>query len=145
MISVLRQVLGETRGENRYLVTVPGRGYRFVANVVRLEQKPETSRAAPSVAPVPRAHLVRSRAARRIALLAVAGALGAAVFAYGWQAGWWQTRESPASTVVTRPAESTPPPRSVAILAFESLSPDPNDEYVAFGLAESVQIGRAHV
>lgn len=32
-ISKLRQVLGEAPGENRYIVTVPGRGYRFVAEV----------------------------------------------------------------------------------------------------------------
>src|SRR5258708_31229745 len=32
-ISTLRRVLGESRGENRYIVTVPGRGYRFVAEV----------------------------------------------------------------------------------------------------------------
>jgi DNA-binding winged helix-turn-helix (wHTH) protein/Tfp pilus assembly protein PilF len=32
-ISTLRRLLGEDRGENRYIVTVPGRGYRFVAAV----------------------------------------------------------------------------------------------------------------
>jgi len=32
-ISVLRRVLGERRGESRYILTVPGRGYRFVAEV----------------------------------------------------------------------------------------------------------------
>src|SRR5688572_8834968 len=32
-ISTLRRVLGENRGENRYIATVPGRGYRFVAEV----------------------------------------------------------------------------------------------------------------
>jgi len=32
-ISTLRRALGENRGENRYIVTVPGRGYRFVAGV----------------------------------------------------------------------------------------------------------------
>ena len=32
-ISALRRVLGENRGEHRYIVTVPGRGYRFVAEV----------------------------------------------------------------------------------------------------------------
>jgi len=32
-ISVLRRVLGEKRAEHRYIVTVPGRGYRFVARV----------------------------------------------------------------------------------------------------------------
>jgi TolB-like protein len=37
VISLLRRVLGETRGENRYIATVPRRGYRFVAEVMRLE------------------------------------------------------------------------------------------------------------
>jgi DNA-binding winged helix-turn-helix (wHTH) protein/Flp pilus assembly protein TadD len=32
-ISVLRKVLGENPNEHRYIVTVPGRGYRFVAQV----------------------------------------------------------------------------------------------------------------
>ena len=32
-ISLLRRLLGETRGEHRYIVTVPGRGYQFVAEV----------------------------------------------------------------------------------------------------------------
>jgi DNA-binding winged helix-turn-helix (wHTH) protein/TolB-like protein/Tfp pilus assembly protein PilF len=32
-ISVLRRVLGEKPGEQRFIVTVPGRGYRFVADV----------------------------------------------------------------------------------------------------------------
>jgi DNA-binding winged helix-turn-helix (wHTH) protein/Tfp pilus assembly protein PilF len=32
-ISALRRALGEVRGEHRYILTVPGRGYRFVAEV----------------------------------------------------------------------------------------------------------------
>lgn len=32
-ISVLRKALGENRGENRFIVTVPGHGYRFVMSV----------------------------------------------------------------------------------------------------------------
>src|SRR5262252_5454909 len=34
-ISKLRQVLGETPGSHSYIVTVPGRGYRFVAKVTQ--------------------------------------------------------------------------------------------------------------
>ena len=33
VISASRRVLGEARGDNRYIATVPGRGYRFVAEV----------------------------------------------------------------------------------------------------------------
>ena len=33
IISTLRRTLGEAKGEHRYIVTVPGRGYRFVAEV----------------------------------------------------------------------------------------------------------------
>src|SRR3954452_11667192 len=32
-ISTLRRVFGETPGAHRFIVTVPGRGYRFVASV----------------------------------------------------------------------------------------------------------------
>ena len=32
-VSILRKTLGEKPGEHRFIVTVPGRGYRFVADV----------------------------------------------------------------------------------------------------------------
>src|SRR5215831_12429370 len=34
----LRRALGERPDEHRYIVTVPGRGYQFVADVVRRER-----------------------------------------------------------------------------------------------------------
>src|SRR4029079_16633672 len=37
-ISTLRQVLGEVRGENRYILTIPRKGYRFVAKVRQLDE-----------------------------------------------------------------------------------------------------------
>jgi TolB-like protein len=57
-ISVLRRVLGENPGEHRFILTEPGRGYRFVADVRTLavsppapETKRETSRATTGTAP----------------------------------------------------------------------------------------------
>ncbi|MBM0106809.1 winged helix-turn-helix domain-containing protein [Steroidobacter sp. S1-65] len=42
-ISLLRRVLGERPGEYRYIVTVPGRGYRFVAEVRAVDQSTESA------------------------------------------------------------------------------------------------------
>ena len=41
-ISKLRQVFGETPGSHNYIVTVPGRGYRFVAEVSERTATPAT-------------------------------------------------------------------------------------------------------
>jgi DNA-binding SARP family transcriptional activator len=41
-IHVLRRTLGETVDEHRYIVTVPGRGYRFVAEVREVSQGDST-------------------------------------------------------------------------------------------------------
>lgn len=47
-ISLLRRVLGERPGEYRFIVTVPGRGYRFVAEVRTVsEPSDESSQIAP--------------------------------------------------------------------------------------------------
>ena len=37
-ISTLRDALGEARGENRYIATIPRKGYRFVAIVTRRDE-----------------------------------------------------------------------------------------------------------
>lgn len=42
-ISTLRRVLGETRNDHRYIVTAPGRGYRFVAEVDVIDPRPVTT------------------------------------------------------------------------------------------------------
>lgn len=39
-VSALRKALGEKRGENQYIDTVPKKGYRFTANVTEIERPP---------------------------------------------------------------------------------------------------------
>ena len=40
-IAALRRVLGDGQEGNRYLVTIPGRGYRFVASVTFSDFNPQ--------------------------------------------------------------------------------------------------------
>src|SRR6266850_8068552 len=49
-ISTLRRVLGESRGEHRYILTVPGRGYRFVADLKKRDAVKHTAQTAVSSA-----------------------------------------------------------------------------------------------
>ena len=50
MISMLRRVLGETPDDHKFIVTEPGRGYRFVATVSRRERDTDVSAPAAEVA-----------------------------------------------------------------------------------------------
>jgi DNA-binding winged helix-turn-helix (wHTH) protein/Tfp pilus assembly protein PilF len=44
-ISTLRRLLGESRGDNRFIATIPGRGYRFIPEVSTLFQRsPENAK-----------------------------------------------------------------------------------------------------
>ena len=62
-ISALRRVLGDGRDGNRYVVNIPGRGYRFVAAVTIVEDPP---RLAPAVIPAsdPRSAMMQDCAAQ---------------------------------------------------------------------------------
>src|SRR5579863_3544028 len=79
-IFVLRKTLGESAGERRYIVTVPGRGYRFAAKVRTPEEAskepPVAVPASPSDTPATRHGLWKA------AFVAAAAALALAVIAY---------------------------------------------------------------
>jgi eukaryotic-like serine/threonine-protein kinase len=97
-ISTLRRVFGETRDEHRFIVTEPGRGYRFVARVEIVpaesdarapisvqESNPErlapVSTAIPApVVFAPLEHTVRGPRTAYAVTAAVAAGLGAALF-----------------------------------------------------------------
>jgi TolB-like protein/DNA-binding winged helix-turn-helix (wHTH) protein/Tfp pilus assembly protein PilF len=138
VISVLRRVLGETRGENRYLMTVQGRGYRFVADVVRLPDEATANRKPPAREPP----VQRSRRPRLTLIRIVVPAAGvflATLFAYGWQARWWHGSEVDATALAGQPTAAAVLPRhSIAVLPFENLGGESRNEFIAFGVAESV-------
>ncbi len=120
-IHVLRRLLGERPDSHRYLVTVPGRGYRFVADVqVRTADEP-----APD--PVASGEIQHARPRWRWAALAVLVAL-TLIGLGGFLNSKWR--------VPLAPKPSTPP--SIAVLAFVDMSPAHDQEHLADGLPEEI-------
>ncbi len=87
-VSALRRALGERRGEHRFVVTVPGRGYTFVADVMRDDESF-------SVAPVASAPAMATprRTARRVAALAAAALVATFAVVY-WRQHAASTHDS---------------------------------------------------
>jgi TolB-like protein/DNA-binding winged helix-turn-helix (wHTH) protein len=120
-IGVLRRALGEVPGEHRFLVTEPGRGYRFVAAVKEIRAKAEVG-AEPEVGAMPAGKpVVRDR--RRPWLAWSVGFAVAAIAAA--LAHWW--------TGASRPADL-----SIAVLPFEDHSESRNNEYLALGIQDEI-------
>jgi TolB-like protein/DNA-binding winged helix-turn-helix (wHTH) protein len=132
-IKLLRDALGDDAKEPRYIAGVRGRGYRIVAPVLRLPGHDEPGPARTPVAATTDASgtpLAGRAVGRRAAAAAIVVVLGLAAFVAGER---W-LRSAPGDA----PHAATPPPRSVAVLPFTSLTRTPNDEVLALGIAEAV-------
>jgi TolB-like protein/DNA-binding winged helix-turn-helix (wHTH) protein/Tfp pilus assembly protein PilF len=141
-IFVLRKTLGETSGESRYIVTVPGRGYRF-AEKVRLVPEPDDlivqshsitrvvvdEQSSPRQGP--------ALGLRRFHILTIAALLGMAVLAVAGYWAWHRYQQKNAAR-----------PRRVmlAVMPFQNLTGDPEQDYFVDGLTEEMitQLGRLH-
>jgi TolB-like protein/DNA-binding winged helix-turn-helix (wHTH) protein/lipopolysaccharide biosynthesis regulator YciM len=119
-ISVLRKTLGNGEGGSAHIETIPKRGYRFVGEVKEgAEDRVDVAEAAsfaPS-RPLGSTWTARGGTAAAIALLAAAALVIA----------WRLNRGS-----------SAPLCESLAVLPFQNLSGDPNQDYVSDGLTESL-------
>jgi TolB-like protein/DNA-binding winged helix-turn-helix (wHTH) protein/Flp pilus assembly protein TadD len=147
-VSALRKALGETPGENLYIATIPGKGYRFVAQVhevksakrgiddaivverhtharvvIREEREEESGHLVRENLALPPAGglLVTWRRAAAMGIL-LAGLLAAGIY-------FWKTR---AAAV---PEEAG---HSLAVLPFQSLAGAPDDEHLGLGVADAV-------
>lgn len=151
-ISMLRKALGENRGAHRYIVTIPGKGYRFVADVhewwedsgdliveehmrsrvvIQEESSPadkkyeqvEVQVSAQTGAASNPSRLKMSRRVLIVSLSLIALAVSAYYFLMPGRA-----KTTGAQTRNT----------SVAVLPFKVLSPDANDDYLSYGMTETL-------
>ena len=117
-ISALRKAFGENPQDHHYVVTVPGRGYRFVADV---EEIAGTLDPAASRVAIARAESFSPRwawIAATVSLALLAGFLLAR-----------SMRKPPAAAGTVR---------SIAVLPFRNLSRDPEQEFFSDGTTEAL-------
>ena len=120
----IRQALRDSAEAPSMIVTVPGRGYRFVAAVesvtgsAQATSSPEVDAVNPEVVPP-----VRQARPRLYAALVVAALVGLAAIA-AFAAWRWAAAVEPASRVI------------LAVLPFDDLGGEPGREYLADGLTE---------
>jgi len=122
-LAVQISLLRKTLGEEGYIETVPRRGYRFAAAVKQAEPMPEPSEA-PAIVPVPMTEEPASPVnRRRVLTIAATGIAGMA--GLSWAFFSLQRTQSPGF-------------RSVAVLPFQMIQPNPGDESLGLGLADAV-------
>ena len=122
-ISTLRQVLGEVRGENRYILTIPRKGYRFVAKVRQIDELAAATTsdlpAAPLAAHVP----LRWKRVVWIGAAVLVVAIAAVALSF----------------VSTRAPRAMPAGgHPLAILPFKPLVPAERNESLELGMTESL-------
>ena len=146
-IFALRRALGDTTSEHLFIVTIPGRGYQFVAPVRIVEPpnpaaEPESAVIAPAMneSPEPASSPPRLRIRLLPALIAAAVLIAVAGTTI------WQ-RAAPSSTVpaqqTVRPAPVSP--QSIAVMPFVDLSSAHDMEYFTDGMAVELMNGLANV
>src|SRR5271169_1017855 len=157
-IYVLRRALEEKPGNKNYIVTLPGRGYQFVAPVKVLA--PENLAIVPDAAPVARhgpsgllfqQQTIRTSVVteekqqlslpgpRRRVEMRMGATLAVAVIAVAGIYGWRQFhRAPPPANPVATSSTGTPAAvrRSIAVLGFRNLSGRPEESWISTALAE---------
>ncbi len=134
-ISVLRKALGEAPTDHRYIVTVPGAGYRFIADVREIVERESSSTS--EVATMNRKAAARSpllRQAASRAFLALVIVL-AAIASLSWVAGR---------------SKRPDPIKSIAVFPFHPLDEESCHKQLAVAMADALttrllQVGEVKV
>lgn len=151
-IAALRKALGEVAGEHRFIITIPGRGYRFVPEVRTSSSLPGSP--APAM-PQPDGEKattgsVTGSSGRSLWLGAVALVIVAVIALWAYR----YLQSAPPEAIVEKSTHAVPPAtppapeksvnvvgaplQSVAVLPFADLSPNKDQEYFADGVSEEI-------
>jgi len=131
IISALRKTLGEGPEQHQYIVTIPGKGYRFVAKVTAAAEQPVKGTAVEGdttvIIEVPKPAGEVTAKLSRFRTWVVVGS--AAVMLMSALLGYWaiQSRTAGASTAHT-----------LAVLPFQSDGFASDDEYLALEMADAL-------
>src|SRR5437773_9485934 len=148
-ISMLRKVLGERVNEHRYVVTVPGRGYSFVAEVSApangdmnlIVEQHISSGITVDVEEKKREHkLISGNGMKRLAgdlvlangrrsRIILPACLGLAALILVKFLGIWRKAQAPTNGVTNR---------SIAVLPFKPINSDPANIYLSTGMADAL-------
>jgi TolB-like protein/DNA-binding winged helix-turn-helix (wHTH) protein/Tfp pilus assembly protein PilF len=145
-ISTLRRVFGETPGSHHFIVTVPGRGYRFVAEIkmraadagTQSRRIPDSSIASATkkteyVASVAHSDHRHGFGPTLLATTAVLALSLAALF-------FWRdrTQNPPEAPARTKSAKILIPEKSIAVLPFANLSADKENAFFTEGVQDDI-------
>lgn len=138
-ISQIRKVLGENRGDPKYIETVPGYGYRFLGEVVEeIDEEVEIeTRTISRMTIEQEVEVVDDRLAlpepssRSLKWAAIAAAVGLIAILAAML--FWSRPDKPV-TAITENARI----ESIAVLPFQFLNESPQNDGVALGLTEAL-------
>ena len=126
----LRHTFGEDARSARFIQTIPKGGYRLTAAVAFSEPSSASSEASPSIPPSPEVRWWRS-STRRVMVSASVIATAAALLVVGMANHAPNPRSNAATSLSNRRV-------MIAVLPFENLSGDPQQEYFSSGMTEEM-------
>jgi TolB-like protein/DNA-binding winged helix-turn-helix (wHTH) protein/Flp pilus assembly protein TadD len=151
-ISMLRKALGERAGEHRYVLTVPGRGYKFIAevneagireqdliveqhtrsrNTLAVEDASERAMPAPekNIKYLPdTSHVARRWQTSKFVILSISIVLVATTIAVAF---WFSADKA-------QPPGNSGVKKSIAVLPFKSLNSDSANDYLGTGMSDTL-------